>query len=108
MKRIVTLFTIMFIASIVPGAMAKMTSTNFQAKNTEITVGGSLMSSDNFNGRLVVDQASPLEEIVVCFGNHDTDHDVDGKDMAEFAASPHSLDEYLKFAREYGRTDCDK
>ncbi len=98
------LVSILFITST---SIAGMTSTNFQVKDTAIVVGGSSMNSPSYSARLVVDQPSPLDEVVICFGNNDTDNDVDGKDLAEFATTAFTQEELVKFAGVFGSTDCD-
>ena len=113
LKTLLMAFLILGLATIVS---AQMSSTNFKITSSVLSGGGGAMSSGNFQTTSTVAQPSPLEmseyahstnfnlypgfwntvAMVVpnpCEGNFDGDSDVDGSDLATFAA-------------DFGRTDC--
>lgn len=48
---------------------------------------------------------SVIMKLRLCKGDFDGDGDVDGSDLADLTANPALID-IVKFAQEFGRTDC--
>lgn len=116
-KTIRTILTIVLIPAFVSFALAGMGSKNFQITTSVISGGGAIMSSENFTMNSTLGQPSPLMDpedqplsenfelspgfwytleasfIEPCNGDFNNDGDVDGSDLAIFAA-------------DFGRTDC--
>ncbi len=106
-----------FILVIAGGALCEMSSANFSIPTSVVSGGGSPASSTNFQTDATLGQPSPLvdpadppystnydlypgfwytvaaEPMDACEGDFDNDGDVDGSDLATFAA-------------DFGRTDC--
>jgi len=95
----------------------EMSSDNFRIPTSVVSGGGTPMSSTSFRVNQTIGQPSPLmdpldppysadydlypgfwytaipEDVELCEGDFDSDNDVDGSDLAIFAA-------------DFGRTDC--
>ena len=106
-----------FVFCFAVGAIAGMESANFSIPTSVVSGGGSPASSTNFQTDATLGQPSPLmdtadppystiydlypgfwytvaaEPMDACEGDFDNDGDVDGSDLATFAA-------------DFGRTDC--
>ena len=106
-----------FILVFAGGAPCEMSSANFSIPTSVVSGGGSPASSTNFQTDATLGQPSPLmdtadppystiydlypgfwytvaaEPMDACEGDFDNDGDVDGSDLATFAA-------------DFGRTDC--
>ena len=110
------LFVICLCLGLATSGLAQMSSANYSIPSSVLAGGGGAMSSGNFQTISTAAQPSPLEvlgytdstnfylypgfwntvAIVIpeaCEGDFDEDGDVDGSDLATFAA-------------DFGRTDC--
>ena len=115
-RRLFVMFIIALLVILASGAFAGMGSSNFRLNTSVISGGGATMSSTNFRANSTLGQSSPLISpddppysanfdlycgfwyttdaiwLEACAGDFDGDGDVDGSDLAVFAATAYFLD----------------
>jgi hypothetical protein len=128
--RIVWAFKTIALVLLLPGIIsaADMTSTSFTNSNTVISSGGSPAGSTSYNTNSTVGQPTPLMDPQdppfsddfelfpgfwytvaavgrTCPGDDNGDKDVDGADLAAYAAGAMTIG-LDAIAADFGRTDC--
>ncbi len=108
-----------------------MESDNYKITTSVMSGGGAPMTSDNFSNNSTLGQPSPFMDpdsppgsehfyldpgfwytlapgyVPGCIWDLDqADGDVDGSDLADFAAGAFDSADLAEFAAEFGRTDC--
>ena len=119
----------LFVFCFAVGAIAGMESENYRIPTSVMSGGGAPMSSDSYQTNSAVGQSSPLmnpadppystnydlypgfwytvaaEPMDACEGDFDEDGDVDGSDLAVFAAGETTIT-LEEFASDFGKTNC--